>query len=337
MPAPIANAVCGPQVNGTVAKPAANMTLLNTCPLNACCDIWGQRGTTAEFCTESKSSTGAPGTAAPKQNGCISNCGTEIISYSAPPEEFRRVGYFEAYDWQRPCLQMDVLNVNTSSYTHLHLAFATLNPDFSMNVTQIQDQFDAFVSMTGVKRVISFGGWEFSTSAATYELFREAVRPANRATFTNNVISFLNDHNLDGLYFDWEYPGEPGIPGIPASSKEDVQNLADFMTALRKNMTTHAFGKTLAVTAPASWWYLKNIPIDVLAQASDYVVYMTYDLHGQWDYGSAFSDSGCSKGNCLRSHVNLTETLNALSMITKAGVPSTKWWLELLVMADLSR
>jgi chitinase len=51
---------------------------------------------------------------------------------------------------------------------------------------------------------------------------------------------------------------------------------------------------------------------------------MTYDLHGLWDYGKANSDPGCLAGDCLRSDVNLTETLNSLSMITKAGVPSSQ-------------
>lgn len=56
-------------------------------------------------------------------------------------------------------------------------------------------------------------------------------------------------------------------------------------------------------------------------------MYLTYDLHGQWDYSNKYADPGCVSfdqglGNCLRSHVNLTETINALSMITKAGVPS---------------
>jgi len=51
---------------------------------------------------------------------------------------------------------------------------------------------------------------------------------------------------------------------------------------------------------------------------------MTYDLHGQWDYGNKWSDVNCPGGNCLRSHVNSTETHTALSMITKAGVPSNK-------------
>ena len=37
-----------------------------------------------------------------------------------------------------------------------------------------------------------------------------------------------------------------------------------------------------------------------------------------------FSMPGCSGVSCLRSHINMTETINSLSMITKAGVPSRK-------------
>ena len=36
------------------------------------------------------------------------------------------------------------------------------------------------------------------------------------------------------------------------------------------------------------------------------------------------ANPGCANGNCLRSHVNLTETHNALSMVTKAGVQAKK-------------
>jgi len=82
--------------------------------------------------------------------------------------------------------------------------------------------------------------------------------------------------------------------------------------------------KTVSLTAPASFWYLQHFPIQAISEVVDYVVYMTYDLHGQWDYGNIFSDPGCPTSGCLRSHVNLTETINALSMITKAGVSSNK-------------
>jgi hypothetical protein len=48
------------------------------------------------------------------------------------------------------------------------------------------------------------------------------------------------------------------------------------------------------------------------------------DLHGQWDYGNAWSTDGCKAGDCLRHHTNKTETELALVMVTKAGVPSNK-------------
>jgi LysM domain-containing protein len=43
MPAPVANALCGPQVPGTTTPPSGtDISTLNPCPLNACCDVWGQ-------------------------------------------------------------------------------------------------------------------------------------------------------------------------------------------------------------------------------------------------------------------------------------------------------
>ena len=82
--------------------------------------------------------------------------------------------------------------------------------------------------------------------------------------------------------------------------------------------------RSVSFAAPASYWYLKAFPVALMARSLDYIVYMTYDLHGQWDYNNKWTSPGCPTGNCLRSHVNETETKDALSMITKAGVPSNK-------------
>ncbi|KAM7211115.1 hypothetical protein V8F06_013511 [Rhypophila decipiens] len=82
--------------------------------------------------------------------------------------------------------------------------------------------------------------------------------------------------------------------------------------------------KSVTFAAPASYWYLKQFPISTIAKTVDYIVYMTYDLHGQWDVGNKWATPGCEGGNCLRSHVNATETLQSLSMITKAGVDPSK-------------
>jgi chitinase len=46
----------------------------------------------------------------------------------------------------------------------------------------------------------------------------------------------------------------------------------------------------ISIAAPASYWYLKGFPIANISDVVDYIVYMTYDLHGQWDYGNASSE-----------------------------------------------
>ncbi|KAI6784627.1 Killer toxin subunits alpha/beta-like protein [Emericellopsis cladophorae] len=64
-----------------------------------------------------------------------------------------------------------------------------------------------FKQMTDIKRFISFGGWDFSTKPETFNILREDAKPANRGTFKKNIIAFLDEHRLDGVDVDREYPG----------------------------------------------------------------------------------------------------------------------------------
>ncbi|KAF2094641.1 killer toxin alpha/beta [Rhizodiscina lignyota] len=320
MPAFVANAVCGPTVPGT--KPPAkgeNMTDLNPCPLNACCDIWGQCGITPEYCTAETGPQGNPGTAPPNHNGCISNCGTKMANNGNGPNSFKKIGYYESWNWDRSCLNMRAADLDSSTYTHAHWGFATITDSFDASINDTYKQWDDFTSLYGVKKIVSFGGWGYSTDTSTYDVLRKAMDPANAGTFTTNIVNFLNKNNLDGVDFDWEYAGAPDIPGIPPGLKTDGPNYLSFLQTLRGKMPA---GKTISIAAPASFWYLKSFPIAKMVKELDYIVYMTYDLHGQWDYGNQFSQDGCPTGSCLRSHVNLTETNYALAMITKAGVPA---------------
>ncbi|KAI0182679.1 chitinase [Xylaria flabelliformis] len=321
MPAPVANALCGPQVPGTTKPPkGTDISKLNPCPLNACCDVWGQCGTTTEFCTNT--STGAPGTAQPGTNGCISNCGTDIV-FSDAPAVFRRIAYFQGYNLDRPCLYMDSSQIDPSKYTHLHYAFATLSPEYEVLIgNQLSAyEFQKFLSIKGPKRILTFGGWDFSTNPQTYQIFRNAVTAANRVTVAHKIADFINKSGLDGVDIDWEYPGAPDIPGIPPGTKDDGTNYLAFLVILRNLLGPN---KSISIAAASSYWYLRGFPIDQIADVVDYVVFLTYDLHGQWDAGNAYTNPGCATGNCLRSGVNRTETINSLSLITKAGVPSNK-------------
>ncbi|KND86311.1 Killer toxin subunits alpha/beta [Tolypocladium ophioglossoides CBS 100239] len=317
-PQPVEGTQCGPQVPGT-EKPTDGtlFSKLNPCPLNSCCNIWGFCGITEDFCTPTPADTGAPGTAKPGTNGCISNCGTEINNNGQAPANFREVVYFEAWNGDRPCLKMDVTNIDTQSITDIHFAFATVSSRWQVVIDdKIQDQFTKFKSMTGVKKVLSFGGWAFSTDPGTFQRFRDATKPANRETFATNTVDFLNRNNLNGVDFDWEYPGATDIPGVTPGTKEEAENYLEFLKLIKAKMPS---GNSVSIALPASYWYLKQYPVDKMQAYVDYFIYMTYDFYGQWDVGNEFTTPGCAGGNCLRSHVNKTETKTALSMITKAA------------------
>jgi hypothetical protein len=39
-------------------------------------------------------------------------------------------------------------------------------------------------------------------------------------------------------------------------------------------------GRSVSIAAPSSYWYLKQYPIKDIAKVVDYIVFITYDLHG---------------------------------------------------------
>ncbi|RYP87128.1 hypothetical protein DL769_000587 [Monosporascus sp. CRB-8-3] len=321
MPAPVSNAICGPTKPGS-KPPAKGKSLadLNPCPLNVCCNIWGQCGITNDFCVEKRGESGNPGTSPKGTYGCISNCGSDIVS-GGEVKNFGRIGYYESWNFNRECLHLRASNANTNGYTIIHWAFMEIDTaNWSVKLKDDFDQWKDFKGLKNVKRVISFGGWAYSNEPETYDILRQAMSPANRNTFARNVASFLEKERLDGVDFDWEYPGATDVPGTPPGLPSDGPNYLKFLTLMRQELSK---SHSLSIAAPASYWYLKQFPIAQMAKTLDYIVFMTYDLHGQWDAGNQWAMDGCPAGNCLRSHVNLTETNLALSMITKAGVPSS--------------
>lgn len=98
------------------------------------------------------------------------------------PDQVKRIGYFESWNLQRPCLHMDISKLEGNSYyTHVHWSFAnvTLNT-WEVDVSGAQSQFEGLLKLTGIKRILSFGGWGFSTSPYTFQVFRNGVKDGNR-------------------------------------------------------------------------------------------------------------------------------------------------------------
>jgi chitinase len=181
------------------------ITSLNPCPLNACCNMWGQCGITPAYCTNHTGPAGNPGTAPKNENGCISNCGTDIVN-GGGPSSFISIGNYESWNWDRPCLNMRAASIDSSKYTHIHWAFATISDSWDVSINDSHSQWNDFKNLQ-VKLIVSFGGWGYSTDAATYDRLRQAKDPSNRDTFIKKIVSFVNSEGLDGVDFDWEYPG----------------------------------------------------------------------------------------------------------------------------------
>ncbi|KAL4734583.1 glycoside hydrolase superfamily [Aspergillus similis] len=216
--------------------------------------------------------SGNRGTAAKGENDCFSNSDTEVIVSYAAAETYLSV-YSEASDQNRSCLSLSVDQINTIAYTHIHFAFVTIKRNISLSVDGMEDQLSLLFDMTGIKRILSIGGWEFPTDTGTYMIFLDAITLTTRATPVSRIVDFLNDNDLDGVDFDWEYANEPGIPGIPAGSTVRQDSIGD---------------------NPGLVLDLERFTIETIGFIVDYIVYMMYDLHGQWDYGNALQIAAAS-------------------------------------------
>lgn len=285
-PRPVANpkAECGPLAPGDL--------YMAECPNKACCSDYGFCGLTSEFC-EIKDSNASPGA-----RGCYSNCGYGTLP-TRKASSFKRVAYW--LDTTN-ALNSDVFDID--GYDIVHYSFASINSDMSISVGS---GFDEFLNI-GAKKIIAFGGWDFSTDPSTYQLFRTAVS-SGRQTFANNLNNFMNKYNLDGFHFDWEYPSEPDIPGIPAGSKDEGKNYNELFKLLDST-------KLKSIALPASYWYLKGFPLSDLDKNMDYFVLMNYDYVGQWDYGKYGTGIGC--------HCDRLITEQSIKMIQKSGIDTTK-------------
>jgi GH18 family chitinase len=108
----------------------------------------------------------------------------------------------------RPCLYQNALELDPSKYTHVHSAFASLTSDYKIKFQDslAEYEFGNFKQIQGPKRILSIGGWDFSTNADTCTIFRSGVTAANRLTMATNIANFIRANNLDGVDIDWEYP-----------------------------------------------------------------------------------------------------------------------------------
>jgi hypothetical protein len=85
-----------------------------------------------------------------------------------------KLAYYQGYCFKREFLYQDASQIDTDKYTHLHFGFGVLDENYDVTVGDELSayQFDEFRRLPNVKRILSFGGWDFSTFPETYQIFR---------------------------------------------------------------------------------------------------------------------------------------------------------------------
>lgn len=202
--------------------------------------------------------------------------------------------------------------------THINLAFGKINENGEI-YTKLKN-FHCLDKIReynpNIKILISLGGWGnggFSEAASTKE---------SREFFNKSAISFMKEHNLDGLDIDWEYPCS-SVAGIK-SNKADKENFTLLLKDLREALNIEGEKDNnyymLTIAAGADKNYLDGTNMGEASKYLDYVMLMTYDLRGGFQiltghHTNLYSPTG---------DIFTISCESSVKMFEEAGVPSEK-------------
>ncbi len=176
---------------------------------------------------------------------------------------------------------IDPAQFSARKLTRINYAFAAVRDGRVENAYPSDDQ--NLAALVALKRenpsltvLISVGGWlgsgEFSDLALT---------PRTRAAFIASVCKYVEQHQLDGLDIDWEYPGLPGA--TKHFRPQDQQNYTLLLqetraafSRLEKKLRRRLY---LTIAAGASSQFLAHTEMSQVQRYVDTVNLMAYDYY----------------------------------------------------------
>ncbi|KAF7291893.1 Glycoside hydrolase family 18 protein [Mycena indigotica] len=171
-------------------------------------------------------------------------------------------------------------SISWSRYTAMTIT--TPDPTALLQLDSISAQtlpdFVKEAHSNGVDALLSIGGWtgsRFYSSAVASE--------HNRTAFVNATLALVSQYNLDGVDFDWEYPGKQGL-GCNVVNPDDSANFLAFLQELRATTA----GKNLILTAAVGITPFVGSngqsmnDVSSFAEVLDRIAIMNYDVWGSW-------------------------------------------------------
>lgn len=216
---------------------------------------------------------------------------------------------------------VNAAHIDASKLTHINYAFVDIKGNQAWLHNEKTDTVNFRVLNTlkknnpSLKILISIGGWSWS------ENFSDATfTDSSRKAFALSSVRILQNHNLDGVDIDWEYPGIPGEDGnvFRAEDKENYTLMFKEIRQALNELEKITQKKYLLTTAVGGFdKYIQHTEMGKAAAYLDYVNLMTYDY--------SFGVSG--------HHSNLYNTTDdekensahkAVTAYMAAGVPANK-------------
>jgi len=146
------------------------------------------------------------------------------------------------------------------------------------NDKQLLPQFVQTAHANNANAMLSVGGWGgsryFSSAVAT---------DASRTAFAKAVMKLVSDYHLDGVEFDWEYPGKQGI-GCNVVSPDDTANFLLFLQTLRcqDGADNLIFSAAVSILPFVGADGKPLSDVSGFAKVLNYIEIMNYDVWGSW-------------------------------------------------------
>lgn len=212
----------------------------------------------------------------------ILSCSEKSQVEETEQKSYHIIGYVAGWKTINP------KRIPAEKLTHINYAFANVENGIVAHM-EGRSESDSlnFLVLNNLKNrnpdlkiLVSIGGWTHSKG------FSDAVLTAEgRKKLTDSGIGFLLKYNLDGLDFDWEYPGYPGDnnPYRP----EDKENFVAMLKSFREAMDSigNVNGKHYLSTI-ATGGFRGYLEVNDMAEAQkylDFINIMAYDFYTAGD------------------------------------------------------
>jgi chitinase len=214
--------------------------------------------------------------------------------------------------------------ISWSQYNSMTFAFALTSPDPSSIVFSddsdktVLTDFVTEAKKNNVKALLSIGGWTgsvyFSTAVAT---------AASRTQFVKAVTDLATQYKLDGIDFDWEYPGKQGIGCNKIDEANDTANFLSFLKQLKQDPVGSKLMLTAAVgITPFAVNGSPSSDVSGFADLLDHISIMNYDIWGAWE--STVGPNAPLDDTCAGASNQRGSAVTAVKAWISAGIPAQK-------------